>query len=362
MYSLGSIVAIIATLMSVACNFGAIRFSRMIGLVSKSGRERWKGGGTPLAGGMAVWFCTTAMILWVAFAFGFMPEYFDLGEFATALRPLLPGIQKKFPDLLIILGVGTGVFVVGLIDDFIEMRPWLKLLLLTALSAILPLSGFTVTFNSEMPFVPEIVTTFWILALMNSFNLFDNMDGVLSALVLGIAAGMALIAVFGGQLFVLAIILVIVCVQVGFFIFNFPPAHSYLGDSGSLFLGYMFAVVSILLTFHSGDQWWLPVTMPILMFMLPLYDTMSVCWLRLRAGRSIFSGDTNHFTHRLAKLGLSNLEVIVVTLLMSTVTSIAGFLISRLDSELLHAMVLLLALLMVMIVIILEQAAERKKE
>jgi len=166
----------------------------------------------------------------------------------------------------------------------------------------------------------------WIVGLVNSFNMLDNMDG-LSAGVAAIAAAMlAAVMLLAGdpvthqpQLFVGGFLLVLVGALVGFLWHNRPPARLFMGDAGAYLIGYLLATASLRGTFTGGDAPVYAVLAPLCVLAVPLYDTVTVILIRLRSGRSPFVGDKSHFSHRLVELGMTKTQA-VLTIYLTTAT------------------------------------------
>ena len=164
----------------------------------------------------------------------------------------------------------------------------------------------------DMPWLTSIVSVLWIVALVNSFNMLDNMDG-LSAGVAAIASAILAAVLLttsdpesrGPQLFVAGFLLVLVGSLVGFLWHNRPPARLFMGDAGSYFIGFYLAVATIMATFSGGELPRHSILTPLCVMAVPLYDMTSVIFIRLRQGRSPFEADKNHFSHRLVELGMT---------------------------------------------------------
>jgi len=176
-------------------------------------------------------------------------------------------------------------------------------------------------------------TTLWFVVIVNAFNFLDNMDG-LSAGVAGIC--LLFITVCGlmaGQVLVPALGCVFLGAVAGFLVFNFPPARIFMGDGGSLVVGYMLATVSVLTTyFHSGAG--VPpyaLAMPLVILAVPLYDFVSVVVIRLREGRNPMKGDQRHFSHRLVERGLSRRFAVLTIYLATATTGLAATLLPGAD-------------------------------
>src|SRR5690606_4205172 len=149
----------------------------------------------------------------------------------------------------------------------------------------------------------------------------DNMNGLSAGVAVVCAFSFYLISRAGGEYFMMAIFAALAGSVAGFLPYNFPRARLFMGDSGSLFLGYMFAALSIMVTYYdAGVPSQLPVVEPPVVPGVPLFDTLSVMWIRWRNHKPIMQGDQNHFSHRLVALGFSRVAAVifiwVVTLMM----------------------------------------------
>jgi UDP-GlcNAc:undecaprenyl-phosphate GlcNAc-1-phosphate transferase len=172
----------------------------------------------------------------------------------------------------------------------------------------------------------------WIVALVNSFNMLDNMDG-LSAGVAAICGGALAAALLLApdpetgvpQLFTAGFLLVLVGALVGFLLHNRPPAKLFMGDAGSYFIGFCLATLSMQATYadySSGTRH--AVLVPLCILAVPLYDMTSVILIRLLEGRSPFQADRRHFSHRLVDLGFTRPQAVLIIYLMTAATSLAG--------------------------------------
>ncbi|MEP0842476.1 MAG: undecaprenyl/decaprenyl-phosphate alpha-N-acetylglucosaminyl 1-phosphate transferase, partial [Phycisphaerae bacterium] len=140
-------------------------------------------------------------------------------------------------------------------------------------------------------------------------------------------------ALRAGQVFVPCLLLLIAGAALGFLIYNFPPASIFMGDAGSLVLGYLLAVGTVLTTFKDPHQQVRPfgVLVPLLVFAVPLYDQVSVIVRRVRAGVSIFRGDRRHFSHRLVKLGMRPTSAVLTIYLATLATGLPAVLVPGLE-------------------------------
>jgi UDP-GlcNAc:undecaprenyl-phosphate GlcNAc-1-phosphate transferase len=174
--------------------------------------------------------------------------------------------------------------------------------------------------TSFMPFdwMNTAVTLLWIVGVTNAFNLLDNMDG-LSAGVAFVASGTLLInAWLLGEFFISLILIAFMGSLLGFLIYNWNPASIFLGDCGSLFIGYTMASLTLLERYvsHAASHYF-AVLMPVLVLAVPLLDTATVVVIRIRERRPIYVGDSRHLSHRLVSLGLSPRAAVLVIYLIT---------------------------------------------
>lgn len=248
-------------------------------------------------------------------------------------RQNLSGMASRVGELLGIAACALGLHIVGLIDDRRRLGAGIKLAFQLA-AALITSWALGVRAIEALPEALSIaVTVLWILVVTNAFNFLDNMDG-LSAGVGAIAALLfAVTALRGGQIFVPMLALVIAGSLLGFLIYNFSPARIFMGDAGSLVVGYLLSVVTILTTFYDPARSVTPlgVVVPIVVLAVPLYDVTSVVVHRLRAGESPFRGDRRHFSHRLVRAGLSPRGAVLTIYLATAATGLPAIILPGLD-------------------------------
>ncbi|MEK7484356.1 MAG: MraY family glycosyltransferase, partial [Planctomycetota bacterium] len=119
--------------------------------------------------------------------------------------------------------------------------------------------------------------------------------------------------------------------NLGFLLYNFPPARIFMGDSGSLFMGYMLATSAVQCSVYPEKYSLYPIIIPLLILSIPIYDTLSVILIRIRQGYSIFRADNNHFSHRLVALGFSRPHAVLLIYLVTFTTGITATLLDQLD-------------------------------
>ncbi|MCM8784398.1 MAG: undecaprenyl/decaprenyl-phosphate alpha-N-acetylglucosaminyl 1-phosphate transferase [Candidatus Omnitrophica bacterium] len=207
------------------------------------------------------------------------------------------------------------VFILGLIDDGKELKIWQKFLgeLIITFFFIL-ISGMT----TEIIFFPKsinfIITLVWILGITNAFNLLDIQDGLAAGVGFLISLAFLYLAHFTGNIFVEQISLILAGALSAILIFNLPPAKIYLGDSGSLCLGYVLSILAISLSYAQAAHE-MALLSPIFILGFPIFDTIFVSLRRLSQGRSIFKKSDDHFIFCLIKQGRKKSALFICYLL-----------------------------------------------
>jgi UDP-GlcNAc:undecaprenyl-phosphate/decaprenyl-phosphate GlcNAc-1-phosphate transferase len=300
----------------------------------------------PNTGGIAIfWAIVLPMIggLWVAR----LADIDNLPDFLLAARGHLAGIRSETPMALALLACLFALHILGLTDDRKPLGPWVKLGLMAAAAVTLPALSEKTRLLTLLdahvggPWLSIAVTALWIVVVTNAMNFMDNMDG-LSAGVAAVAGGCFLAAaMLSGQWFVGACLALLIGACAGFLVFNFPRkggAKVFMGDGGSLVLGFLLAFLTVRTT-YIGDAGsvmrsaaWYGVLMPLVVLAVPLYDFLSVVVIRLSQGRSPFVGDTQHLSHRLVNLGLSRRSAVAVIYGLTAITGVSGIVLGSLQS------------------------------
>ncbi|NQT11367.1 MAG: undecaprenyl/decaprenyl-phosphate alpha-N-acetylglucosaminyl 1-phosphate transferase [Planctomycetes bacterium] len=314
-----------------AAGYVVRRYAPSLGLVDRPGHRKVHSAPTPTGGGLAIWLGIVLPLALGQLALGWLirspgsdaAAWMHVPEFVA---PHLPGLMEQSGKLWTLLAGGTVLMVLGLIDDRRGLDWKIRLGVQSLVALILVLLGWRLTFFIELPILTGLLSVLWIVGLVNSFNMLDNMDG-LSAGVAAIAALMMAAVLFlvgdpvshQPQLFVGGFLLVMTGALVGFLWHNRPSAKLFMGDAGSYLIGYLLAMASIRATFTGGDVPVHAVLAPLCVLAVPLYDTVTVLLIRLRAGRSLFIGDKSHFSHRLVELGMTKTQA-VLTIYLTTAT------------------------------------------
>jgi len=256
-----------------------------------------------------------------------------LNEIVPSWRDWAGGVVTKIPQALAVIAGALVMHLVGIIDDHRPLSPPAKLAAQLAVALALS-AGFGLRSVEALgPTMSVMLTTLWMVTIINAFNFMDNMDG-LTAGVAGLTAIILAVSAFGsGQVFVPCLALMVAGAALGFLVFNFPPATIFMGDAGSLVIGYFLAVCAVLTTFYDPQRWQRQpgVLVPLVVFAIPLYDTASVIVRRLRLGISPFRGDRRHFSHRLVALGKSQRMAVLTIYLATAATGLGAVLLPLLS-------------------------------
>jgi len=242
-------------------------------------------------------------------------------------------MASKLGTLLSILGGAFVLHVLGLIDDKQPLGPGIKFLVQTGV-ALVVVGVFRIRAAEALgPGVSITLTVFWIVLIINAFNFLDNMDGLSAGVAIIAASIFACSATLAGQIFVPVMAWVLVGTLLGFLCFNFTPASVFMGDAGSMVVGYLLSILTILTTYYDPEQGLSPVgiLVPLIVLAVPLYDVASVTVHRIRAGESPFRGDHRHFSHRLVRRGMTIRAAVCTIYLATGATGISAIIIPRVD-------------------------------
>jgi UDP-GlcNAc:undecaprenyl-phosphate GlcNAc-1-phosphate transferase len=258
--------------------------------------DRWHRAPTALMGGVAIWAAVLAGV-------------------ATAAA--LDGARYWEPWLALLAG-GSFLCLIGAIDDRRSLKPATKVVVQLIAAALAIAAGYKIRFfHSDT--LNLAVSFFWIVAITNAVNLLDNMDGLAAGIVM-IAAGYVGLGHAGSSDSILAVAL---AGSLGaFLLFNFNPASIFMGDSGSMFIGYTLAGLSLARDEVSNIVSFIAV--PAATLLVPILDTSLVTVTRLARGRSIAEGGRDHASHRLVMLGLSEREAVGLLWFLAIVAGAAA--------------------------------------
>lgn len=270
-----------SAVLAVVCK----RLGRALGIVARPKADRWHRETIPMLGGVAI----VVPVLIVAAVVGFTD-----------------------PHVWMLLGGGGVLAVVGLWDDVKPLRPQSKLSAQLVVAAAAAALGLQLT-PTGLPPIDMVITLLWIVGVTNAFNLLDNMDG-LAAGIAAIAAGVQMLwFLMAGQSEPAALAAIFLGATLGFLVHNFQPASIFMGDVGSLFLGFFISLLSLLGNDDATRGNTLSVLLvPVLVVLVPIFDTSFVTIGRLLAGRPVSQGGRDHTSHRLVASGLSERGAVLV--------------------------------------------------
>ena len=228
-------------------------------------------------------------------------------------------------NFIIIGAFSLLISILGSIDDFFNLSWKIKLFFQSIFVAI-PIIYLNIFLNIESLLNLDLNNSFnflisvlWVILIINSINFIDNMDG-LAVVVTGSICYQSIVLTYSlNQNKLTDISVVLLFVILGFFIYNFPPAKLYLGDSGSLFIGFCLGFLSILFTWNTNQSYLLSYTLsPVLLFFtIPLLDFLVIMWHRISNGLSPTEGGTDHVSHRLLAKGFTEKQVLFLFFIYS---------------------------------------------
>jgi UDP-GlcNAc:undecaprenyl-phosphate GlcNAc-1-phosphate transferase len=275
----------------------AARLAHKYGVLDHPGGHKVHGNATPYLGGLAVGGGLMLVGVAVAGANG---------------------------ELITIVGAGLVLGLVGLRDDVRSVSPWWRLGFEATAGVALWVVGVRAGLFLDLAIVSLPLTVLWVVTVVNAFNMIDNMDGVASAVAGCSAIGIAAIAGTNGDFLVASLALAVAGAALGFLRENFPPASIFLGDAGSMFLGFMIAALTLKLDLPVGEA---PprVLSTVLLAAVPLFDLTLVILARTMGRRPLMAGGTDHTTHRLRRGGAPDRKVLLTMIAAQGACSALAF-------------------------------------
>lgn len=321
------------------------------GFVAHPREDRFHKSIIPLGGGIGI-FATIGIFSLGAIILVKSPPGF-LGE---KLATNLTDFAGKVSELLIIIICSAVLFGLGLWDDLKNLSPRTKLIVqFIAAFAAAYFADVRVELFIHNKVITSVLSSVWIVLLINVFNFLDNMDGASTGIALIVSVILSFAAALSGQIFVSGFALIFAGALAGFLLFNFFPASIFMGDAGSFVIGFFVALLTLRTTYYESTEAgkWYVVLMPLVITALPLYDFISVTILRISQGKSPFVGDTQHFSHRLRKRGLTEVQA-VLTLYLATLATGLGAITLKIINSVYGMLVFWQAVLVLAIIAILE--------
>jgi len=299
-------------LLALVLSLGLVPLCRLLALrlgrVAHPRADRWHQSPVALLGGVAI----------------------SLSLFAGAA---VFGVLGDAPVLVVCAAI---VFLVGLVDDLIRLKPATKLIAEIALGSALLFFDYRVHWVNSVT-LDMLLTLVWVVGMTNAFNLLDNMDGLCAgiALIVGAALLIDLLPGSSGQAFASARYLsLLLGATAGFLVYNLYPASIFMGDSGSLLIGFSFAAVTLSVgDAGPGRDVLSIVAAPVLVLMIPIFDTTLVTVSRILSGRSAAQGGRDHSSHRLVAIGLSERRAVAVLWLLAAIGGATGIAVEYLNQS-----------------------------
>ena len=261
------------------------RLARRWGFVAKPKTDRWHKRPTAMMGGVAIWLAVI-----------------------TTYLTLVPHTSAGW----VVAGAASFLFLVGLIDDWLHIKPYQKLIGQVIGAAIVVNYGLVLPWTRSLP-ANMVITIFWLIGITNAINLLDNMDGLATGIA-AIASGFLTLNFMAANQTTEALMLgAFAAALIGFLIYNSNPASIFMGDSGSMFIGFFLASSSLINLAGGRSRAFVPVlAVPILVLFIPIFDTTFVTILRKLSGRAASQGGRDHTSHRLVALGLSEKRAVLM--------------------------------------------------
>jgi len=268
----------------------AINLCRKRGWVEKAQPNRWHKGTPAKFGGVAIWLVVLGAATWV-----------------------FPASNHSIWG---VLGLASLMFALGLTDDVFHLRPGPKLLAQFVVAALAIALGLEFTVQGR-PILSFCLSLAWIVGITNAFNLLDNMDGLSAGVALITAIYLAVLYLLAGVAAHASLLFIVAGASAGFLIFNFKPARIFMGDSGSLFLGFLLASASL---DHIRQRSGVPALLftPVIVLSIPILDTFFVSVTRRLRGQPVSVGGTDHSSHRLVRMGFKERDAVILLYLVTT--------------------------------------------
>ena len=246
-------------------------------------------------------------------------------------NPQLALLHKYFSDLGFILSA-SAAFLLGFVDDIWGVKALKKLALQFAIGFAIAFSGLIIdnvtVLGVQLHFgiFSYLLTALWVVSLLNAVNLMDGMDGLASGIMIISLGFTFVISVVEANYFVTSLSGILIGSILGFYIFNFPPAKIFMGDSGSYFLGCMYSMIAMMGMKKTSMA--IMMAIPLVLLLIPLADIIYIAVRRTKRHQGIFHADKNHIHHRLLNLGFSVVQINFLVYLVCLVFGLIALLIA----------------------------------
>ena len=315
---------ILSMLIAAVATPAVVLLAKRLGAMDKPGGRKTHSKATPRLGGLAV-------------SLGFLVPLVAIWFLGNHISILLHGDSFR---LLMVLAAAMIVLALGVLDDLRAVKAKHKLLVEIMIALVLCSLNIRITqlhipggFEINLGWWGWPLTVIWIVGITNAANLIDGLDGLAAGIAAIACAPIAVLAIAGGQMLAAFVMLSLLGALLGFLIYNFNPAKIFLGDSGSLFVGFLLASVSVHCSVKSTLA--VGIAAPLLALGVPLFDTLGSIIRRFLERRSVFCPDSGHLHHRLIRLGLTQRRAVLLMYTATLITTAAGIIMmfSRQSSE-----------------------------
>jgi UDP-GlcNAc:undecaprenyl-phosphate/decaprenyl-phosphate GlcNAc-1-phosphate transferase len=280
--------------------------ARQIGMIAKPKTDRWHKKPTAMLGGVAIWLSVVISYLI------FIPTT-TYGS--------------------VIIGASTFLFLVGLTDDLLHIKPYQKLIGQVMGSAFVIYYGLSLPWTSSSS-LNMALTIFWLIGITNALNLLDNMDGLAAGIAVIASSFLAVSFLSSNQTTEALMLMMFAGALLGFLVYNSTPASIFMGDSGSMFVGFFLASAALVNVSGGRSRSLLPVlAVPILVLFIPIFDTTFVTILRKFSGRAASRGGRDHTSHRLVALGMSERHAVLMLYGFAGLAGVLALLVQRVNLD-----------------------------
>lgn len=282
----------VAFLFAVTFTYFVRKIAKRLKIVAAPRVDRWHQSPTALLGGVAI-VCAFGLSILV---------------FASPV----PGVIAVFVSALLLSGV-------GFLDDLYEVKPYIKLVFQLIAASFVVAAGIVLPWTAS-EVVNALITTFWLVGITNAVNLLDNMDGLAGGISFIAAIFLAVTFVVNGQYVEAEFAALLAGAVLGFLVYNFSPASIFMGDCGSMFLGFSLGGLALLSEYGRTRNLTSVFLTPVLILLIPIFDTCLVTLNRRLAGRPVTQGGRDHSSHRLVALGISEKKAVIILYVLATIS------------------------------------------
>jgi UDP-GlcNAc:undecaprenyl-phosphate/decaprenyl-phosphate GlcNAc-1-phosphate transferase len=293
------------------------QIARSKGWLARPSKDRWHKKPTALMGGIAIFAGLAVPLFYIA----------DFDSFWRAM--VLSGTATPPLNAMIAVGM-TLIFLLGLADDFITIKPHTKLMGQILVASLVAFLGFRLEWFTSLT-LDTMVTIIWIVGITNAFNLLDNMDGLCAGV--GLVSAVVMGVVYWGILPEAALIAFILAgTLAAFLVYNFNPASIFMGDCGSLVIGFVISLLTLYYSETGAGHALAVFAVPIMIVMVPILDTTLVSLIRILSGRKASTGGRDHTSHRLVLMGLSERSAVMILCSIGAISGVSAWFVSRNDT------------------------------